>query len=93
MGGGVIATFILLGFVVGVALVWVYAAIRPRLGPGPKTAATAGVLVWLLAYVYSGVAFCVLGLMTSRLLIIGLIWGLVELIVAGIAGAWLYSEA
>jgi peptidoglycan biosynthesis protein MviN/MurJ (putative lipid II flippase) len=93
MGGGVIATFILLGFVVGVALVWLYAAIRPRLGPGPKTAAIAGVAVWVLAYLYSGVAFCVLGLMTERLLVIGLIWGLVELIVAGIAGAWLYSEA
>ena len=93
MGGGVIGLFMLLGFVLGIALVWLYAAIRPRLGPGPKTAAVAGVVVWVLAYLYSGAAFCALGLITNRLFIIGLIWGLVELIVAGIAGAWLYSEA
>ena len=93
IGGSAIAVFVVLGFVLGLALVWLYAAIRPRFGPGPKTAAIAGVSVWLLAYFWSGVGYYVLGLFSERLVIIGLAWGLVELVVAGIAGARLYSEA
>src|SRR5258706_10153193 len=35
--------FVFLDFVAGVFLVWLYAAIRPRFGAGPGTAAKAGV--------------------------------------------------
>ena len=34
--------------------VWLYAAIRPRFGPGPKTAICAGLIVWGLSYLYRG---------------------------------------
>jgi len=41
-----------------VLLVWLYAAIRPRFGPGPATAAKAGVAAWfvgsLLVTLFSG---------------------------------------
>src|SRR6266481_6657264 len=33
----------------GFAAVWIYAAIRPRLGPGAGTAVIAGLITWLLA--------------------------------------------
>src|SRR5689334_12746178 len=46
-----IATTLLLGFVA----VWLYAAIRPRFGPGPKTAVIAGLVVWVLSHLWSGV--------------------------------------
>ena len=93
VGGNAIAAFVILGFVVGIVLVWLYAAIRPRFGAGPKTAAIAGVAVWFLDYFCSSVAFGALGIVSARLVLIGLVWGLVELVVAGIAGARLYSEA
>src|SRR5689334_5754853 len=32
----------------GVLMTFWYAAIRPRFGPGPKTAAIAGLAVWLI---------------------------------------------
>ena len=35
---------------VGIATVWLYAAIRPRYGPGPRTAAIAGFVIWLVTY-------------------------------------------
>src|SRR5438876_1347903 len=38
--------FVALDFVTGIGLLWVYAAIRPRFGPGAKTAVIAGVAVW-----------------------------------------------
>jgi hypothetical protein len=84
--GSAIAVFVLLGFVLGVLLVWLYAAIRPRLGPGPKTAAIAGVVVWFLAYFWSTVGFGMLGVFPGKFLMIGLVWGLVELVIAGLVG-------
>lgn len=93
VSGGAIAWFLTYGFALGIVLVWLYAAIRPRYGPGPKTAACAGTAVWFLAYVTASLNFGVIGLLSARLLIIALIWGLVELIVAGIVGGRLYSEA
>jgi hypothetical protein len=93
VGGNAIAVFVILGFVVGIALVWLYAAIRPRFGAGPKTAAIAGVVVWFLDYFCASVAFGALGVFSARLLFIGLVWGLVEMVVAALVGARLYSEA
>src|SRR5258708_7210872 len=40
--------FVFLDFVAGIFLVWLYAAIRPRFGAGPGTAAKAGVAGWFL---------------------------------------------
>lgn len=44
-----------------------YALIRPRLGAGPKTAVTAGLLVWVLAYVYSSVGITAVGIFSATL--------------------------
>jgi hypothetical protein len=93
VGGSAIAVFVILGFVLGLVLVWLYAAIRPRFGPGPRTAAIAGVLVWFLDYFCGAVGFGALGLFSTQPILIGLVWGLVELIVAALVGGRLYSEA
>jgi len=85
--------FVVLGFLLGIATVWAYAAIRSRFGPGVRTAATAGVFVWLLGYVYPNVGMGVIDVFPARLLIIVTCWGLPEIIIASIAGAWAYTEA
>src|SRR4029453_18469102 len=41
--------WILVDFVIGLAVVWNYAAIRPRFGAGPKTAILAALAPWLVA--------------------------------------------
>ena len=92
-GGSAIAVFLIYGFALGLVLMWLYAAIRPRLGAGPRTAAIAGVVVWFLAYFTSTLNFGAIGLLPAQPLLIGLVWGLVELIVAAVVGGWLYSEA
>jgi hypothetical protein len=92
IGGSAIAVFVILGFVLGLLLVWLYAAIRPRFGPGPTTAAIAGVLAWFLAYFWTLVSLGVLGLFPWGLLSIALVWGLVELVAAALAGGRLYTE-
>lgn len=93
MGGGAMAFFALVSLSNGVALVWLYAAVRPRLGPGPRTAALVSLLVWFLAYFLANAANVAYGFMPVRLTVIGTAWGLVELLVAGMVGARLYAEA
>jgi hypothetical protein len=88
-----IVWFVVLGFGLGIVAVWLYAAIRPRFGPGVRTAVLASLAVWLLAYLYPNVFIAITNLFPTRLMVIGTVWGLVEIVVATIAGAWAYTEA
>jgi hypothetical protein len=88
-----IATFTFVTLLLGIATVWLYAAIRPRLGPGPKTAIVAGVFVWALSYLYASVFFYMLGTQSLGLVVLGVVWSGVEMIIASSVGAYLYSEA
>jgi hypothetical protein len=79
------------GFVQGITTVCLYAAIRPRFGPGPKTAVIAGCAVWFLVSwvhitwaAFTGVRpIAVLSPIAANLPLV---------LVAGMAGAWLYKE-
>ena len=90
--GGQIAMFNVMGFLTGIALVCLYASIRPRYGAGPKTALCAASTVWLLAYMLPTIGQIAMDLWPLGALITTVLWGLVEMIVAGLAGGWLYRE-
>ncbi|MEW5983065.1 MAG: hypothetical protein AB1806_11950 [Acidobacteriota bacterium] len=92
IGGMANATFVVSGFVLGIAVIWLYAAIRPRFGPGPRTALCAGAAVWLFAYLYPTVGMVAMGMFSAGSMAVALVWGLVELLVAAAAGAALYKE-
>jgi len=82
-----------LTFVMGIVLVLVYACIRTRLGPGPKTAIIAGLFGWFGVYFYSGIVDHVLfGTPTGTIATI-VAFGLVAYILAALAGAFVYKEA
>ena len=91
MQGPAIITNIVMNLILGIALVWTYAAIRPRFGPGLKTATYVAALFWILAGIfYSG--YMHMGMMSA-----GLWWsfafvGLVNFLLSAWAGAKLYSE-
>src|SRR5688572_20860368 len=55
VGGGAIAIFVVLSFALGIATVWLYAAIRPRYGAGVSTALCAGAAVWFFASAYPSI--------------------------------------
>jgi hypothetical protein len=85
--------FSLLGIVTGIALIWIYAAIRPRLGAGVKTAIYAGVAVWIVGVLVPNVGFMlVTGLFAKHLALYTTAGGLVEIVAAAIAGAAIYKE-
>ncbi len=80
-------------FVLGIVIVLGYAAIRPRFGPGPKTAVIAALFAWFAVYVYQNVIAAGLGMVPPKMVAIAIGWGLVEYIIATIAGAAVYGEA
>src|SRR5438045_9701825 len=67
--GGQIAWFVILDFVVGIFLVWLYAAVRPRMGAGPATAAKAGVAAWFLGNAIATAVMWPKGLMPHNFLV------------------------
>ena len=92
IGGQAIAGFVVFGFLLGIGCVWLYAAIRPRFGPGPSSAACAGSAVWFFAYLYPSAGMALMHMFPRRLIAVGLVWGLAEIIIATIVGAWVYRE-
>jgi predicted permease len=81
------------GFLTGIAMIWLYAAIRPRFGEGPKTAVLAGAAMWFMNYGLGGSFPVVTHLFPLGLAAVTTLMGLVEVVVAGLAGAWVYREA
>lgn len=84
--------WVLVDFILGILTVWVYAAIRPRLGPGPRTALMAAFIIWLAAHAaYASYAF--MGYYSWSLIGASTVGGLVAALAGGYVGARLYREA
>lgn len=82
---------IILKFVIGVCLVWLYAAIRPRFGPGFRAASFAAVFVWILGAIYFS-DYLMIGMMSAATYIILEIVQLLGLVIAVWTGTRIYSE-
>ena len=80
-------------FLLGWVAVWLYAAVRGRMGPGPRTALCAGVVVWaashlyVAVYIHAGVV-----ILPPRLVWLPAVWGFFEVPLATLVGAWIYRE-
>ncbi len=55
------------GFIVGLVTVWLYAAVRPRLGPGPRTALLVALAVWIVHSLLPHLRDAALGLFSLQL--------------------------
>ena len=84
--------WIIVDFIAGLLLVWLYAGIRPRYGAGPKTAVLASLAVWVIGHlVFASYAF--MGVLPWSLVIGATIGGLIAVLAAGLVGCWLYQES
>lgn len=81
----------LLPLVLGFSNMWLYAAIRPRFGPGPKTALVAGFALWFFGSCVDA-AWAGLGAVPPAVLVGPVATSLPITLVASLAGAWLYKE-
>jgi predicted anti-sigma-YlaC factor YlaD len=85
--------FNLLGLASGIALIWVYAAIRPRFGAGAMTAIYAGLAVWFIGVLIPNTGFMVVAhIFGKHLALYTTTGGLVETLAGALAGAALYKE-
>ena len=84
-------SFIALDFVLGVLLVFTYAAIRPRFGAGVGTAVKAGLMLWAISAVtwYFTVA---MGFVSMNFYVMSAALSLVTILASAYVGARLYKE-
>lgn len=91
MSTSTMVSYIVMDFVLGFALIWTYAAIRPRFGPGIKTASYAAILFWILAGIFLS-GYLHMGMMSSGLWFTFAVLGLVNFLLSAWAGAKFYTE-
>ncbi|HEV2670315.1 MAG TPA: hypothetical protein VGU74_04440 [Gemmatimonadales bacterium] len=84
--------FVFLDFVAGIGLVWLYAAMRPRYGAGPGTAAKTGVAGWFFAVLLPTLFMWPMHLMPNNVTILTSVVALVEWPIAAVVGAKFYLE-
>ena len=78
-------------FLLGIILVWLYAAMRPRYGAGPRNALMAAFFVWLVsAFAYS--ILHTMGVMSMHLWLLMVCMSLIALGISALVGGKLYSE-
>jgi hypothetical protein len=87
-----LGVFILRGVSLGVFCVLLYAAVRPRLGAGVKSAITTGLLVFLVGTLFPPFGLTMQAFAPARALLETIIWNAIQLPLATVAGAWLYRE-
>ena len=85
--------FCSLSFINGIALIWLYAFVRKPSSSKIKTAMLVSFLFWFIAYLPANISLVAYGFMPVRLTVIGTLWGLGELLLAGLAGSWMYKES
>jgi hypothetical protein len=90
---GTTVLMVVLGFLMGILAIWLYAAIRPRYGAGPGTAALAGLAGGLLMGVFPDIGWgLTLRLIPARVWVGDAVFSLVVMVIATVLGAWVYKE-
>ncbi len=92
--GATIPLLVGMTFLLGLTAVWLYAALYPGFSSRMKAAFIAGLVVWVLSHLWSGVYLGAgyAGIIPPGLAWIPVIWGLFEATLATMAGALLYKE-
>ena len=91
MNDQAVAVFVVIDFLIGIWALWLYAAMRPRFGPGPRTAVIAGLTAWVVFALFT-VSQMPMGLFSTKLLLLPLAIALVVAPLAVAAGAYVYKE-
>lgn len=85
-------TFVAIDFALGLLVVWLYAALRPRFGPGPGTAVRTGAFCWAVATLM-WMFFLLMELTSLGNFVLGGVISLANFVAAAWVGGRLYAEA
>jgi hypothetical protein len=91
MTGTATAATVVTTFIIGWLLVWLYAAMRPRFGPGPKTAMAAAIVVWILGFIFH-LESLFSGMVTGSTYALASVAAAIQVGVAAWVGAMMYKE-
>ena len=91
MSGAAIAKEVISAFVIGFLLVWLYAAMRPRFGPGARTAILAALVVWICGFIFH-LDWVLVGMMSPATNAAASAAAAVQVVAAALAGARIYTE-
>jgi hypothetical protein len=91
MAGNAIAGYVGGDFIFAIMIVWIYAAIRARYGPGPGTGIKASLAVWVVTAVFACQSI-LQGLYPTSLVCTSSVCTLVGMLGAGYVGGTLYKE-
>ena len=91
MTGSAIVTQVVFAFIIGILVVWLYAAMRPRLGAGARTAIYAGLVVWLCGFLFH-IDWLIAGLASTTTYALATVAGLAQILPAAWVGAMTYKE-
>ena len=88
---GFLALNIAIDLLEGVSILWLYAAIRPRYGPGAKTAVIAAIAWWVVVTL-GDLTWASFGFFPPRTVVPLMVGTLPALIIASLAGGRFYRE-
>jgi len=77
---------------IGFLGIWLYAAVRPRFGAGPKTALITAAVVWAFAWPLAMLAPVATHLIPKAMAINACLLGIPEIAIALLVGAAIYKE-
>jgi hypothetical protein len=84
--------FVGVSLLMGILLILIYAMVIPKMKEGITTAITVALVMWLVGNVFPNFANVVYGFMPLKMTLIGIIWGLFELVIASIVGSRFYKD-
>jgi len=76
----------------GICVLWLYTAIRPKYGPGTKTAALAGFALWVIAALTLA-HWSSMGVVPRNFFLVAAVVGLPAWVVGAVAGAWFFEAS
>lgn len=76
----------------GIWIIWLYAAIRPKYGPGPKTALAAAFALWIIGFLASA-GWASLGPISFNVFLIVAAVSLPTWMAGAVAGAWCFEAS
>ena len=82
---------IVFGFILGWLQTWLYAAMRPRFGPGPKTATYGALVVWACGFLFH-IELWMMGTVSTATYMMATVAALVQCVGTSQAGAFVYKE-
>jgi len=89
--GGLVAFLFIVSLVMGIWAMWLYAAVRPRYGAGPKTAVITGFSWWVISSCIDA-TWASFGFVVPKAVLPAMAASLPALIIAAVVGARLYRE-